>query len=100
MSAADSRVKTLPHARLPDPVRESGPHPIADPLHLHTHHSRQARMPVLCPSHGHGHRRRHRSRLPRRAVAALNGLNRTHIKWTASKGLNQWEHQAFDLAEE
>jgi hypothetical protein len=72
----------------------------ARPLHLHTHHSRQARMPVLCLSHGHGHRRRHRSRLPRHAVAALNGLNGAHIEWTASKGFNQWERQALDLAEE
>jgi hypothetical protein len=37
---------------------------------------------------------------PRHAVAALNGLTGAHVDWADSKGLNQWERQALELAEE
>ena len=37
---------------------------------------------------------------PRHAVAALNGITRARIDWPDSKGLNQWERQALELAEE
>jgi hypothetical protein len=37
---------------------------------------------------------------PRHAVAVLNGITRARIDWSDSKGLNQWERQALDLAEE
>jgi hypothetical protein len=37
---------------------------------------------------------------PRHAVAALNGLTGAHVDWADSKGLNDWERQALDLAEE
>jgi hypothetical protein len=37
---------------------------------------------------------------PRHAVAALNGLTGAHVEWADSKGLNQWERQALELAEE
>jgi len=37
---------------------------------------------------------------PRHAVAALNGLTGAHVDWADSKGLNEWERQALELAEE
>ena len=37
---------------------------------------------------------------PRHAVAALNGITGAHVDWADSKGLNQWERQALELAEE
>lgn len=37
---------------------------------------------------------------PRHAVAALNGFTGAHVDWADSKGLNQWERQALELAEE
>ena len=37
---------------------------------------------------------------PRHAVAALNGIASAHVNWTNSKGLNEWEHKALELAEE
>jgi hypothetical protein len=37
---------------------------------------------------------------PRHAVAALYGITGTHVSWADSKGLNEWEHKALELAEE
>ncbi len=37
---------------------------------------------------------------PRHAVAALNGITRGRVDWPDSKGLNQWERTALELAEE
>ncbi len=37
---------------------------------------------------------------PRHAVAALNGTTGAHVDWPDSKGLNQWERTALELAEE
>jgi len=37
---------------------------------------------------------------PRHAVAALDGIIGAHIDWPDSKGLNQWERTALELAEE
>jgi hypothetical protein len=37
---------------------------------------------------------------PRHAVAALNGLTGAHVDWADCKGLNEWEHQALNLAQE
>ena len=37
---------------------------------------------------------------PRHAVAALNGISRARIDRPDSKGLNQWERTALELAEE
>jgi len=31
-------------------------------------------------------------------VAALNGINGAHVDWPDSKGLNEWEHKALELA--
>jgi hypothetical protein len=33
-------------------------------------------------------------------VAALNGIVGAHVDWPESKGLNEWEHKALELAEE
>ncbi len=37
---------------------------------------------------------------PRHAVAALDGNASAHVDWTDSKGLNEWERKALELAEE
>lgn len=37
---------------------------------------------------------------PRHAVAALDGIASAHVDWTDSKGLNEWERKALELAEE
>ena len=37
---------------------------------------------------------------PRHAVAALDGITGAHVDWSDSKGLNQWERMALELAEE
>jgi hypothetical protein len=37
---------------------------------------------------------------PRHAVAALDGISRVWVEWSNSKGLNQWERMALELAEE
>ena len=37
---------------------------------------------------------------PRHAVAALNGMTGVHVDGSDSKGLNEWEHKALELAEE
>jgi hypothetical protein len=37
---------------------------------------------------------------PRHAVAALNGILHGRVDWRDSKGLNQWERLAPELAEE
>jgi hypothetical protein len=37
---------------------------------------------------------------PRHAVAALNGIASARVDWADSKGLNEWERQALELAEE
>jgi hypothetical protein len=37
---------------------------------------------------------------PHHAVAALDGIARARVDWPDSKGLNQWEHAALELAEE
>lgn len=37
---------------------------------------------------------------PRHAVAALNGITGAHVDWPDSKGLNEWERKALELAEE
>ncbi len=37
---------------------------------------------------------------PRHAVAALNGITGAHVDWHDSKGLNEWERMALELAEE
>ncbi len=37
---------------------------------------------------------------PRHALAALNGITRARVDWPDSKGLNQWERTALELAEE
>jgi len=37
---------------------------------------------------------------PRHAVAALDGTFRACVDWSDSKGLNQWERTALELAEE
>ena len=57
-------------------------------------------MPVLRTGHDHGLRGRHSVRLPRHAVAALDGITGAHVDWADSKGLNQWERMALELAEE
>ena len=36
----------------------------------------------------------------RHAVAALDGIVGVHVDWSDSKGLNEWEHKALELAEE
>jgi hypothetical protein len=36
----------------------------------------------------------------RHAVAALDGISRARVNWPDSKGLNQWERTALELAEE
>lgn len=36
----------------------------------------------------------------RHAVAALNGITGAHVDWADSMGLNEWERQALQLAEE
>jgi len=35
---------------------------------------------------------------PRHAVAALDGITGAHVDWADSKGLNQWECKALELA--
>jgi hypothetical protein len=35
---------------------------------------------------------------PRQAVAALDGTSRARVDWPDSKGLNQWERMALELA--
>lgn len=37
---------------------------------------------------------------PRHAVTALDGIASAHVDWTDSKGLNEWERTALELAEE
>jgi hypothetical protein len=37
---------------------------------------------------------------PRHAVAALNAITGAHVDWPDSKGLNEWERKALELAEE
>ena len=37
---------------------------------------------------------------PRHAVAALGGITGAHVDWTDSKGLNEWERKALELAGE
>jgi len=37
---------------------------------------------------------------PRHVVAALNALVGAHVDWHDSKGLNEWERKAVELAEE
>ena len=37
---------------------------------------------------------------PRHAVAALDGIAGAHVDWADSKGLNEWERQALELAGE
>jgi hypothetical protein len=37
---------------------------------------------------------------PRHAAAALAASPRARVDWPDSKGLNQWEHTALELAEE
>ena len=37
---------------------------------------------------------------PRHAVPALNGIVGAHVDWPESKGLNEWERKALELAEE
>jgi len=37
---------------------------------------------------------------PRHAVAALDGIASVRVDWADSKGLNQWERTALELAEE
>ena len=37
---------------------------------------------------------------PRHAVAALDGIAGARVDWADSKGLNQWERTALELAEE
>jgi hypothetical protein len=37
---------------------------------------------------------------PRHAAAALDFVSRTRVDWSDSKGLNQWERTALELAEE
>lgn len=37
---------------------------------------------------------------PRHADAALNGIGGAHVDWPDSKGLNEWERTALELAEE
>jgi hypothetical protein len=37
---------------------------------------------------------------PRHTVAALGGIIGAHVNWTDSKGLNEWERKALELAEE
>ena len=37
---------------------------------------------------------------PRHAVATLDGISRAHVDWADSKGLNEWERKALELAEE
>jgi hypothetical protein len=37
---------------------------------------------------------------PRHAVAALGGISGARVDWPDSKGLNQWERKALELAEE
>jgi hypothetical protein len=33
-------------------------------------------------------------------VAALDGISRARVYWADTKGLNQWERMALELAEE
>jgi len=37
---------------------------------------------------------------PRHAVAALDGITGAHVAWADSKGLNEWDCKALELAEE
>ena len=37
---------------------------------------------------------------PRHAVAALDGIASAHVDWADSKGLNEWERKALELAGE
>ena len=37
---------------------------------------------------------------PRHAVAALYGMAEAHVDWADSKGLNEWERKALELAQE
>jgi hypothetical protein len=37
---------------------------------------------------------------PRHAVSALDGISRARVDWPDSKGLNQWECKALELAGE
>jgi hypothetical protein len=37
---------------------------------------------------------------PRHAVAALDGIASAFVDWADSKGLNEWERTALELAEE
>ena len=37
---------------------------------------------------------------PRHAVAALDRITGAHVDWADSKGLNEWERKALELAEE
>jgi hypothetical protein len=37
---------------------------------------------------------------PRHAVAALDGITGAHVDWADSKGLNEQERKALELAEE
>ncbi len=37
---------------------------------------------------------------PRHGVATLDGITDAHVDWAKSKGLNEWERTALELAEE
>ena len=72
----------------------------ADPIHLHAHQADEpacqsyARVTIV-DAEGASART-----CPRHAVAALDGIIGAHVDWPDSKGLNEWERKALELAEE
>ena len=62
----------------------------------------EPRLPVLRTSDDHRLPRGQTAagHAPRHAVAALDGISRGCVDWPDSKGLNQWERTALELAEE
>jgi hypothetical protein len=57
-------------------------------------------MPVLRTRHDRGLHRGQRPRVSPARRGGLNGIVGAHIDWPESKGLNEWEHKALELAEE
>ena len=79
--------------------QETGHDP--DPFHLHPPPRRSTPTPILRMSdHHRPPRGQQTAACPRHAVAALDGISRAHVDWPDSKGLNQWERRALELAEE
>jgi len=78
--------------------QETGDDP--DPLHLHPHLRRRVSLPVLRTSDDRGRRRGYGPRRSSSRRGRLDSISRARVDWPDSKGLNQWERTALELAEE